>query len=121
MADAGQMTSESLSVLHDARPFKAAAYVEKHSASGTRRNKTLKQILNQERDAFLQRRGLDKKRADDAPAKRARTADADDAPEPPTQDVAPAPARSVPTCTSLASPRHQRAGAAEPAAAEKVL
>lgn len=100
-------TAEEASVFHAPRPFKSAAYTERYSGS-TRRNKTLKQILNSERDAQFQRLGIDKKRKD---AKRRKTdeAAAAAAPDagtaaPDAPDVPPSPApeaserRVVPTC-----------------------
>ena len=93
-------TSEELSVFHAPRPFKAAAFVERASGS-TKRNKTLKQILNMERDAQLQRLGVDKKRKE---AKRRRTTEEAAAePEAAATPASPiddgAERRMVPTCT----------------------
>ena len=94
-------TSEELSVFNAPRPFKAAAFVERTSGS-TKRNKTLKQILNMERDAQLQRLGVDKKRKE---AKRRRTTE--EAAAEPEAAATPvslmddgAERRMVPTCTS---------------------
>ena len=56
------LTSEDLSVYVDKHPFKSEAYLQKMGANGapvpTRRNKPLKQILNQEREAYYQKRCL---------------------------------------------------------------
>ncbi|KAI3614755.1 hypothetical protein CBS9595_004026 [Malassezia furfur] len=98
-------TSEELSVFHAPRPFKAAAFVERASGS-TKRNKTLKQILNMERDAQLQRLGVDKKRKE---AKRRRTTEEAAAePEAAATPASPiddgAERRMVPTCTVEAPP-----------------
>lgn len=90
------ITSETLSVYDDPRPFKSEAYLQKMGANGapvaSRRNKTLKQILNQERDLFLQQRN-----AEEGASKRLKTdevsADAMDV-DPPK----PLP-RNVLTCT----------------------
>ncbi|WFD41616.1 hypothetical protein MPSI1_000247 [Malassezia psittaci] len=62
MSDSGP-TIEDLSVSEAPRPFKTVAHKEK-SSNSARKNKSLKQILNNERDAHLQRLGLDKKRPD---------------------------------------------------------
>ncbi|WFC97536.1 chromatin-remodeling complex subunit ies6 [Malassezia yamatoensis] len=62
MSDSGP-TIEDLSVSEAPRPFKTIALKEKPNSS-VRKNKSLKQILNNERDAHLQRLGLDKKRPD---------------------------------------------------------
>lgn len=94
-------TSESLSVFHAPRPFKSAAYVERTTGTN-RKNKTLKQILNNERDAQLQRLGIDKKKRD---AKRRKVDGASSPPEAPeaqeasTEDVTER--RMVPTCMFL--------------------
>ncbi|WFC97188.1 chromatin-remodeling complex subunit ies6 [Malassezia brasiliensis] len=98
-------TSEELSVFHAPRPFKAAAFVERASGS-TKRNKTLKQILNMERDAQLQRLGVDKKRKE---AKRRRTTEETAAePEAAATPASPtdegAERRMVPTYTSVEAP-----------------
>ncbi|WFD49795.1 chromatin-remodeling complex subunit ies6 [Malassezia furfur] len=98
-------TSEELSVFNAPRPFKAAAFVERTSGS-TKRNKTLKQILNMERDAQLQRLGVDKKRKE---AKRRRTTEEAAAePEAAATPVSPmddgAERRMVPTYTSVEAP-----------------
>ncbi|WFD22865.1 hypothetical protein MEQU1_001542 [Malassezia equina] len=69
------ITTETLSVYDDPRPFKSEAYLQKMGANGapvaSRRNKTLKQILNQERDMFLQRRN-----AEEGASKRLKTDEA---------------------------------------------
>ncbi|WFD03770.1 chromatin-remodeling complex subunit ies6 [Malassezia obtusa] len=106
-------TAEEASVFHAPRPFKSAAYTERYSGS-TRRNKTLKQILNSERDAQFQRLGIDKKRKD---AKRRKTDEAaaaaapdagTAAPDAPGVPPSPAPEASerrvVPTYTSVEAP-----------------
>ncbi|PKI82949.1 chromatin-remodeling complex subunit ies6 [Malassezia vespertilionis] len=70
-----EWTSEELSV-HDApRPFKSQTYISRTNGAGARRNKMLKQILNNERDAHLQKMGLaeprgQKKKQDGTSAKR---------------------------------------------------
>ena len=71
------LTSEDLSVYVDKHPFKSEAYLQKMGANGapvpTRRNKPLKQILNQEREAYYQKRGMvdpTKKRGDSTPKRR---------------------------------------------------
>ena len=85
------LTSEDLSVYVDKHPFKSEAYLQKMGANGapvpTRRNKPLKQILNQEREAYYQKRGMvdpTKKRGDSTPKRRKTEQDADG---------------DVPTCT----------------------
>lgn len=93
------ITSETLSVYNEKRPFKSEAYLQKSGANGApvapRRNKTLKQILNQERDMFLQQR-----MAGEGAAKRLKTDDPGTAEldnmEVDTQKVSP---QSVPTCS----------------------
>lgn len=91
------ITSETLSVYDDKRPFKSQAYLQKSGANGApvapRRNKTLKQILNQERDMFLQQR-----MADETASKRLKT-DAAGAADAMDVDAPKASPRSVPTCT----------------------
>ncbi|WFD30019.1 chromatin-remodeling complex subunit ies6 [Malassezia sp. CBS 17886] len=71
---ATEWTSEDLSVMDAARPFKSAEYAVRSGAGAPRRNKTLKQILTGERDAQLQRLGLadgrSKKKASDQPGAR---------------------------------------------------
>ena len=71
------LTSEDLSVYVDKHPFKSEAYLQKMGANGapvpSRRNKPLKQILNQEREAYYQKRGMvdpTKKRGDSTPKRR---------------------------------------------------
>lgn len=115
------LTAEDLSVYVDQRPFKSAAYLSKMGANGapvpTRRNKTLKQILNQERDAYLQKRGLvepGKKRGsgESTPKRRkmvhekaedsqAQVQEENEESVPATPSTAAAPAHEVPTCTFL--------------------
>lgn len=91
------ITSETLSVYDDKRPFKSEAYLKKTGANGApvapRRNKTLKQILNQERDLFLQQRN-----AEDASSKRLKSEHGSEA-TPMHVDEKKAPPRDVPTCT----------------------
>ena len=115
------LTAEDLSVYVDQRPFKSAAYLSKMGANGapvpTRRNKTLKQILNQERDAYLQKRGLvepGKKRGsgESTPKRRkmvhektedsqAQVQEENEASTPTTSSITAASVREVPTCTFL--------------------
>lgn len=115
------LTAEDLSVYVDQRPFKSAAYLSKMGANGapvpTRRNKTLKQILNQERDAYLQKRGLvepGKKRGsgESTPKRRkmvhektedsqAQVQEENEASTPSTSSITAASVREVPTCTFL--------------------
>ena len=76
MSDSGP-TIEDLSVSEAPRPFKTIAHKEKTNNSA-RKNKSLKQILNNERDAYLQRLGLDKKRPD---TKRRKTEEVEAHPE----------------------------------------
>ena len=112
MADVG-VTSEDLSVFAEARPFKSEVYLSKMGANGapvpTRRNKTLKQILNQERDAYLQKRGLldsKKKGTEESTPKRHKTSAVASEEEPKQEDSTvdmqvdnAASSRYVPTCT----------------------
>lgn len=90
----------------DKQPFKSAAYLQRMGATSapvpTRRNKTLKQILNQERDAYMQKRGLDKKRVGESTPKRRKLQESTaeevkDEANLPTNDT---PTRYIPTCTS---------------------
>jgi hypothetical protein len=97
------LTSEDLSVYVDKHPFKSEAYLQKMGANGapvpTRRNKPLKQILNQEREAYYQKRGMvdpTKKRGDSTPKRRKTEQDADGEVPAPREEV---PLRDVPTCT----------------------
>ena len=97
------LTSEDLSVYVDKHPFKSEAYLQKMGANGapvpTRRNKPLKQILNQEREAYYQKRGMvdpSKKRGDSTPKRRKTEQDADGEVPAPREEV---PLRDVPTCT----------------------
>ena len=97
------LTSEDLSVYVDKHPFKSEAYLQKMGANGapvpTRRNKPLKQILNQEREAYYQKRGMvdpTKKRGDSTPKRRKTEQDADGEEPAPREEV---PLRDVPTCT----------------------
>ena len=97
------LTSEDLSVYVDKHPFKSEAYLQKMGANGapvpTRRNKPLKQILNQEREAYYQKRGMVdpmKKRGDSTPKRRKTEQDADGEVPAPREEV---PLRDVPTCT----------------------
>ena len=97
------LTSEDLSVYVDKHPFKSEAYLQKMGANGapvpTRRNKPLKQILNQEREAYYQKRGMvdpTKKRGDSTPKRRKTEQDADGEVSAPREEV---PLRDVPTCT----------------------
>lgn len=101
--------AEALSVYDAPKPFKSRAYVDRTSATTNRRNKSLKQILNQDRDAHLQRLGLlDKTKKKNEPKRRKTAADTGSAPESteapssPAEDVAEPsrPPRVVPTCTS---------------------
>lgn len=96
------LTSEDLSVYVDKHPFKSEAYLQKMGANGapvpTRRNKPLKQILNQEREAYYQKRGMvdpTKKRGDSTPKRRKTEQDADGEVPAPREEV---PLRDVPTC-----------------------
>ena len=97
------LTSEDLSVYVDKHPFKSEAYLQKMGANGapvpSRRNKPLKQILNQEREAYYQKRGMvdpTKKRGDSTPKRRKTEQEADGEVPAPREDV---PLRDVPTCT----------------------
>lgn len=97
------LTSEDLSVYVDKHPFKSEAYLQKMGANGapvpSRRNKPLKQILNQEREAYYQKRGMvdpTKKRGDSTPKRRKTEQDADGEVPAPREEV---PLRDVPTCT----------------------
>ena len=97
------LTSEDLSVYVDKHPFKSEAYLQKMGANGapvpSRRNKPLKQILNQEREAYYQKRGMvdpSKKRGDSTPKRRKTEQDADGEVPAPREEV---PLRDVPTCT----------------------
>ena len=97
------LTSEDLSVYVDKHPFKSEAYLQKMGANGapvpTRRNKPLKQILNQEREAYYQKRGMvdpTKKRGDSTPKRRKTEQEADGEVPAPREEV---PLRDVPTCT----------------------
>ncbi|WFD15519.1 chromatin-remodeling complex subunit ies6 [Malassezia arunalokei] len=102
------LTSEDLSVYVDKHPFKSEAYLQKMGANGapvpTRRNKPLKQILNQEREAYYQKRGMvdpTKKRGDSTPKRRKTEQDADGEVPAPREEV---PLRDVPTYTSVQAP-----------------
>lgn len=97
------LTSEDLSVYVDKHPFKSEAYLQKMGANGapvpSRRNKPLKQILNQEREAYYQKRGMvdpTKKRGDSTPKRRKTEQEADGEVPAPREDM---PLRDVPTCT----------------------
>ena len=97
------LTSEDLSVYVEKHPFKSEAYLQKMGANGapvpSRRNKPLKQILNQEREAYYQKRGMvdpTKKRGDSTPKRRKTEQDADGEVPAPREEV---PLRDVPTCT----------------------
>ena len=97
------LTSEDLSVYVDKHPFKSEAYLQKMGANGapvpSRRNKPLKQILNQEREAYYQKRGMvdpTKKRGDSTPKRRKTEQEADSEVPAPREE---APLRDVPTCT----------------------
>ena len=97
------LTSEDLSVYVDKHPFKSEAYLQKMGANGapvpSRRNKPLKQILNQEREAYYQKRGMvdpTKKRGDSTPKRRKTEQEADSEVPAPREEV---PLRDVPTCT----------------------
>ena len=97
------LTSEDLSVYVDKHPFKSEAYLQKMGANGapvpSRRNKPLKQILNQEREAYYQKRGMvdpTKKRGDSTPKRRKTEQEADGEVPAPREEV---PLRDVPTCT----------------------
>ena len=64
-----ELTLDELNVYGLERPFKSAEYRSKGASGGGpggRRNKMLKQILNNEREAYLQKRGL----ADTSPKKK---------------------------------------------------
>ena len=97
------LTSEDLSVYVEKHPFKSEAYLQKMGANGapvpSRRNKPLKQILNQEREAYYQKRGMvdpTKKRGDSTPKRRKTEQEADSEVPAPREEV---PLRDVPTCT----------------------
>ena len=97
------LTSEDLSVYVDKHPFKSEAYLQKMGANGapvpSRRNKPLKQILNQEREAYYQKRGMvdpTKKRGDSTPKRRKTEQEADGEVPAPREE---GPLRDVPTCT----------------------
>lgn len=101
--------AEALSVYDAPKPFKSRAYMDRASATTNRRNKSLKQILNQDRDAHLQRLGLlDKTKKKNEPKRRKTAADTGSAPESTEAPSSPAeemaepsrPPRVVPTCTS---------------------
>ncbi|WFD19257.1 chromatin-remodeling complex subunit ies6 [Malassezia caprae] len=97
------ITSETLNVYDEKRPFKSEAYLQKSGANGApvapRRNKTLKQILNQERDMFLQQR-----MAGESATKRLKTDDAGASRQDAMEVDARKPSRSVPTYTSVQAP-----------------
>lgn len=102
MSDPG-LTPENLSVYVDKHPFKSDAYLRRMGANGapvpTRRNKPLKQILNQEREAYYQKRGMidpAKKRGDSTPKRRKTEQETEDEVPVPREG---APLRDVPTCT----------------------
>ena len=82
------LTSEDLSVYVDKHPFKSEAYLQKMGANGapvpSRRNKPLKQILNQT-----------KKRGDSTPKRRKTEQEADSEVPAPREE---GPLRDVPTC-----------------------
>ena len=97
------LTSEDLSVYIDKHPFKSEAYLQKMGANGapvpTRRNKPLKQILNQEREAYYQKRGMidpTKKRGDSTPKRRKMEQEAEGEVPAPREEAM---MRDVPTCT----------------------
>mgnify|MGYP001756363134 FL=1 len=96
------LTSEDLSVYVDKHPFKSEAYLQKMGANGapvpSRRNKPLKQILNQEREAYYQKRGMvdpTKKRGDSTPKRRKTEQEAYSEVPAPREE---GPLRDVPTC-----------------------
>ncbi|AXA49962.1 INO80 complex subunit C [Malassezia restricta] len=102
------LTSEDLSVYVDKHPFKSEAYLQKMGANGapvpSRRNKPLKQILNQEREAYYQKRGMvdpTKKRGDSTPKRRKTEQEADSEVPAPREE---GPLRDVPTYTSVQAP-----------------
>ena len=96
------MDAYELSIAGAPMPFKSGTHV---SETNSRRSRSLKQIINHERDEKLQRLGIDtkgKKRT--ATPKRQRTDSAQETTPEHTDDVVieeAAPERQVPTCASL--------------------
>ena len=112
------LTSEDLSVYVDKHPFKSEAYLQKMGANGapvpSRRNKPLKQILNQEREAYYQKRGMvdpTKKRGDSTPKRRKTEQEADSEVPAPREEGRCVTCPRV--CSTTTHDRHECAGSSE--------
>ena len=95
------MEANDLSIAGVPMPFKSGTRV---SDTGSRRNKTLKQIINHERDEKLQKLGIDTKGKNRTTTpKRQRVDESQATPEPVEEATVneTVPERQVPTCVSL--------------------